>query len=186
MPKDLFVKSVAINLTLFKLGWLAVVFTAAAGMAEVGVATVALVAVVHLVRAKSVSNELSLLIIAGLIGLAWETLLVQTNMLGYPASDAGVAPYWIVAMWVLFATTLNVGMKWLRKNLFLAALAGAIGGPLSFIAGQKVGAVELGDYSVLVIGIGWAILLPTITLVAAAFDGYSDGQLVNAESRGQL
>ena len=37
-------KSIAINLTLFKIGWVAVVFSAAAGIAEVGVATVALVA----------------------------------------------------------------------------------------------------------------------------------------------
>ncbi|MDJ0758935.1 MAG: DUF2878 domain-containing protein [Woeseiaceae bacterium] len=177
-------KGVVINLSLFKFGWLAVVFSAAAGLAEVGAATVALIALVHLVRAHRISNELALLLVAGLIGLAWETLLVQAGFLSYPtsAADAAVAPYWIVAMWVLFATTLNVGMKWLRKNLAITALAGAICGPLSFVAGQKAGAVDLADNSILVIGLGWAILLPAVTLIARALDGYSDVRLAAARA----
>ena len=104
------------------------------------------------------------------------------GFLAYPTSETSgtLAPYWIVAMWVLFATTLNVGMKWLRKNLLLASVAGAIGGPLSFLAGQQAGAVTLGDNAILVIGLGWAVLLPAITVVARAFDGYSDTALVHA------
>lgn len=172
-------KTVAINLSLFKIGWLIVVFSAAAGLAEVGAATVALIALVHLVRARRIGSELALLFIAGCIGLIWESIVVQGGFLTYPTAgtNAGLAPYWIVAMWVLFATTLNVGMKWLRKNLFVAALAGAICGPLSFLAGQQAGAVTLGDNAILVIGLGWAVLLPAVTIIAAAFDGYNDAAL---------
>ena len=175
-------KSIAINLSLFKLGWLIVVFSAAAGLAEVGAATVALIALVHLVRAHRISSELALLLIAGSVGLVWESLIVNGGFLAYPTSETSgaLAPYWIVAMWVLFATTLNVGMKWLRKNFLLASVAGAIGGPLSFLAGQQAGAVTLGDNAILVIGLGWAVLLPAITVVARAFDGYSDTSLVQA------
>ena len=177
-------KSVAINLSLFKLGWLAVVFSAAAGLAEVGAASVALIALVHLVRANRISSELALLIIAGCIGMIWESIIVQGGILSYPTAetDGNLAPYWIVAMWVLFATTLNVGMKWLRKNLVIAALAGAICGPLSFLAGQQAGAVTLGDNAVLVIGLGWAVLLPAITMIARAFDGYNDVVLTPART----
>ena len=177
-------KGIFINLSLFKIGWLAVVFSAAAGLAEVGAATVALIALVHLIRANRISNELALLFIAGCLGLAWETILVQAGFLAYPTSEssAALAPYWIVAMWVLFATTLNVGMKWLRKNLLLTSVAGAICGPLSFVAGQKAGAVSLADNSILVIGLGWAVLLPAVTLIARAFDGYDDARLVTVRT----
>lgn len=172
-------KTVAINLSLFKIGWLIVVFSAAAGLAEVGAATVALIALIHLVRANRISSELALLFIAGCIGLVWESIIVQGGFLAYPTAETNgaLAPYWIVAMWVLFATTLNVGMKWLRKNLFVAALAGAICGPLSFLAGQKAGAVTLGDNAVFIIGLGWAVLLPAVTMIARAFDGYDDAVL---------
>jgi hypothetical protein len=37
----------------------------------------------------------------------------------------GVAPVWIVAMWALFATTLNVSMSWLKGRPWLAAAFGA-------------------------------------------------------------
>ena len=78
-------------------------------------------------------------------------------------------------MWVLFATTLNVGMRWLHKSNLVAIAAGAIGGPLSFLAGERAGAVSFADplFSLGVISIGWALLLPILVRVAARFDGHS-------------
>lgn len=166
-------KSVAINLSLFKIAWLAVVFAAAASLAEVGTAVVALAVIVHLLRAGRPARKLGLLFVAAVIGGLWETLLIQENILQYPGfGSADFAPYWIVAMWILFATTLNLGMRWLRKNYLVASLFGAIGGPLSFAAGEKAGAVAIADGGLLPIGIGWAILLPLMCFVAARLDGY--------------
>ncbi|MEM9402176.1 MAG: DUF2878 domain-containing protein [Pseudomonadota bacterium] len=167
-------KSIAINLTLFKIGWVAVVASAAAGMAEVGVATVALVVLVHLLRAERANRESLLLVVAACAGLAWESLLVSANVLAYPTTDVGVlAPYWIIAMWVLFATTLNVGMQWLQRNILIAGLAGAIGGPLSFLAGEKIGAVAIGDGGLWVIAAGWAVLMPTMSFAATRLNGFT-------------
>ena len=179
-------KGIVINLSLFKFGWMAVVLSAAAGLAEVGAATVGLIALVHLIRAHRISDELALLVVAGCIGLVWETLLVQAGVLTYPTSATSpeFAPYWIVAMWVLFATTLNVGMKWLKKNLAITAVAGAICGPLSFVAGQQVGAVNLGDNSILILGLGWAVLLPAVTLIARALDGYDEVRFATVRTGG--
>ena len=77
-------------------------------------------------------------------------------------------------MWVLFATTLNVGMRWLRKSVFVAAAAGAIGGPMAFIAGEAAGAVSFTEPTVtlLAIGAGWMILLPALVQLSRRFDGY--------------
>lgn len=173
-------KSIALNVTLFKLGWLSVVFSAAAGLEEIGVAAVALVILVHIVRANRRADELLLLLAAGLIGLTWETFLLNVGALSYTQPGAGnaVAPYWIVAMWVLFATTLNVSMSWLRKNLLIAAVAGAVGGPLSFLAGEKMGAVELHDAGVWLIALGWAALLPLVAAIAGRYNGYGDVSMV--------
>ncbi len=167
-------KSIAINLTLFKIGWVAVVFSAAAGIAEVGVATVALVVMVHLLRAEKATREMRLLMVAALAGLTWESLLVVASVLDYPTYNANLfAPYWIIAMWVLFATTLNVGMQWLQRNLLLAGVAGAVGGPLSFLAGEKAGAVVIGDGGLLFIAAGWAVLLPAMAFAATRLNGYT-------------
>ncbi len=167
--------TVFINLVLFKIAWAATVITAAASMPILGVVAVTGAAALRLAWAGDARAEGLLLLTAAAIGFGWESLLVTAGVLQYEAGmlAPGLAPYWIVAMWVLFATTLNVGMRWLRKSVFVAAIAGAIGGPLSFLAGSGAGAVELmwPIASLLVIGAGWAVLLPMLVWFAERFDG---------------
>ncbi len=163
-------KSTLINLTLFKAAWLACVLGAAAGVPMVGVGAVAVAAAVHLFLARDARSEGILLLLAAALGLSWESALVATGVVSYGVGYIlpGLAPYWIVAMWVLFATTLNSGMRWLRKSMPLAIVAGAIGGPMSFLAGQKAVAVVFSDttLALTLIGIGWAVLLPLMVRAA--------------------
>lgn len=163
-----------LNLTLFKTGWLAVVFAAAASLPGIGTAVIGLIVAIHLARSENPQHELRLLILAASIGFIWESLLVGAGVVQYTTHSllAGTAPYWIVAMWVLFATTLNVGMRWLRKSTIVATLFGAIGGPMAFLAGEKIGAVSFPEpaTALLLIGIGWAVFLPLLVRYAARND----------------
>ena len=163
-----------INLSLFKAGWLAAVFSAAASLPVIGTAVIAIAALVHIGRSKNRQHEIRLLMLAAAIGLAWESGLVSAGIVQYGTSTLvpGLAPYWIVAMWVLFATTLNVGMRWLQKSTVVAVLVGAIGGPMSFLAGEKAGAVTFSNTStaLFVIGLGWAVFLPLLVRFAARSD----------------
>ena len=163
--------SIIINLSFFKAAWLASVLTAAASMPILGTAAVAIAVAVRLRRAENFEGEIRLLALAALIGFVWESALVSAGLLEYTAVSIlpGSAPYWIVAMWVLFATTLNVGMRWLQKSTLIAAIAGAVGGPMSFLAGQKAGAVSFPDptLALLAISAGWAILLPIVVRIAS-------------------
>ena len=167
-------KAVVVNLSFFKIGWLASVFTAAASMPVLGTLVVGIAVLAHLWLADNSQRELRLLAFAAFLGLVWESLLVATGVVQYEASSIlpGIAPYWIVGMWVLFATTINVGMRWLRKSAAVAAIAGAIGGPLSFLAGEKMGAVSFPSTSLalFVIGLGWAVLLPLLVHFATRDD----------------
>ncbi len=168
-------KKLVVNLPLFKAGWLAAVFTAASSMPLAGTAVIGVAVLVHLALSKNANAEFRLLTIAALLGLTWESLLVTAGLVEYNAESIvpGMAPYWIVAMWVLFATTINVGMRWLKKNIYVAAIAGGVGGPMSFLAGSKAGAVTFPDptLSLIVIGVGWAVLLPVLVRVAMHNDG---------------
>ena len=159
-----------INISLFKAGWLAAVFSAAASVPFLGTLAIAAAVVTHLARSQNRGGEVRLLAMAAAIGFGWESLLVATGLVQYGAASIipGTAPYWIVAMWLLFATTLNVAMRWLRKSMVVTAIFGAIGGPLSFLAGQKAGAVSFPDpmLSLAVIGLGWAVFLPLLVRYA--------------------
>ncbi len=172
------------NLILFKTGWAACVLGAANGMAWLGAAVVGLVAAEHLRTARIPGRESALLAVAAVVGLAWESALVTLGLLEYRAGNfaPGFAPYWIVAMWVLFATTLNVGMKWVKRHWLVAAVAGGLCGPLAFFAGERAGAVEFTQNygSLLAIGVGWAILLPVMAYLAQRFDGHREAPVAQA------
>lgn len=163
-----------VNLAVFKVAWTAVVVSAAAGVPVVGAIAVAIAVGIRLWSCDNPEAEIRLLLVAATMGLAWESALVLAGLLEYSSGTwmPGLAPYWIVAMWILFATTLNSGMRWLRRSTAIAAVAGAIGGPLAFFAGASIGAVELASpvIALISIGIGWAVMLPFLVKLAIRLD----------------
>lgn len=158
------------NLVLFKLGWIACVGFAAAGQPLLATVSVAVVVTVHLLGVSLAVKEAVLLASAAVIGLAWESLLVGSGLLSYPGHTemAPLAPYWIVAMWVLFATTINHGLRWAKKHWAVAAIAGLLGGPMAFYSGAAMGAVEFSNTALALaaIGAGWAVLLPLLIWIS--------------------
>lgn len=174
-------KHIFFNIILFKIGWASVVFGAAYQLAWAGSLVVAAIAVIHLATAVLPVRELILITIAASLGFVWESLLVSQHILIYAdhAASSIIAPYWIVVMWVLFATTLNVSMRWLKRNLYMAISFGAFGSVLSFLAGKHIGAVSFPDTTValLIISLGWAIIVPVIVKIADRFDGHYPAHL---------
>jgi len=159
-----------LNLVLFKAGWVACVLFAANDLPAFSTLAVAVVVAIHLLRVAVPVKEALFLLSAGLIGLGWESLVLASGLLQYlPSSESGAwAPHWIVAMWVLFATTINHGFSWIKRNWMLSAVMGLVGGPLAFVAGAGMGAVTLTDTfaAVALIGLGWMVLLPLLVLIS--------------------
>ncbi len=172
------------NLALFKAGWIACLLLAALGRPTLAVIAVALVVGLHLVRHAAPAKEALLLASASAIGLVWESIVVSSGLIQYTgsASDAMIAPMWIVAMWALFATTINQGFRWMKRNWVLAAAMGLIGGPLAFIGGVGMGAAEFSNtpLALAVIGAGWMLLLPLLCLIA---DSIIDSPVLEPRAR---
>ena len=87
----------------------------------------------------------------------------------------GIAPYWMIALWALFATTFNVSLRALRDRPALAALLASVGAPASYFAGARLGALEFvaAGAALAAIGIGWALLAPLMLRAAKRLDGYA-------------
>ena len=165
------------NIILFQLGWFACVLTGAGMLPPfTGIAAVTLIVVIHLLRADDSTSELFLVILALLIGTLWESVLLLTGVFNYSTGQPidSLAPVWLIALWPLFATLLNVSMKWLKGKYWLAAICGFTGGPLAFYSGHKIGAVEFSNTTIalLVIAAGWALLMPLLIALASRFNGY--------------
>jgi len=147
-------------------GWLICVLSAAGGIGWLGVLYVALLLAAHLSWAENRSREAAFVAIVTLAGWAWESLVLKTGWVAYPNGMvlAGYAPYWMAGLWALFALQINPLFSWLRNHWALAALLGAVGGPLSFRAGAALGAIRFVDTwaAFAVIASGWAVIFPTL------------------------
>jgi hypothetical protein len=80
-----------------------------------------------------------------------------------------VAPAWIIVMWVNFALTLNVALRWLHGRYGLAAVLGFVGGPLAYLAGLKLNAAALAapaPTAYTLIGCTWAVAVPFLVRAA--------------------
>ena len=165
-----------LNFGAFQLAWFACVLAAAQGRALLATLAVAIVVCVHLWLAPRRVPEAMLVLVVTSIGLFWDSLVVSLGLVSYASGNFadGVAPVWIIAMWALFATSLNLSMGWLKGRPWLAALFGAMGGPLAYLAGERLGGVQMPD-PVMALGaqaIGWAAILPLLTLLATRLNGF--------------
>ncbi len=160
----------------FVLGWLACVGGAVCGSFWAGpTAAVALIGL-HLAVTRDPARELRRLAAVGAFGAALESAAISLGLYGY-AGGWGVwwlAPAWVVAVWVLLASTFESSLASLGGRPRLAALFGAVGGPLSFLIGVRMGAagfvapplVSLAALSAL-----WAAALPLALVVSLTAGG---------------
>lgn len=167
--------AMAANFVLFQVGWLACVLGGAWQMPWLGTLVAAVIIAWHLHVAARPRFEVQLILLAGALGAAWDSALVSAGLLSYPSGTliAGTAPHWIIAMWMLFATTLNLSLRWLQGRYWLSAVCGALAGPLAYYAGMRLGGVYMPDMqgALLALSLGWAVLLPLLTWLAPRFDG---------------
>jgi hypothetical protein len=160
----------AINVLLFQAAWFAAVLGAARGILWLGPLAMIPTLAVHLALQEDRQGEVRLLLAAGLLGFLFDTAFVAggvftplQHLLPRPFS-----PPWMVCLWLNFAATLNVSMAWLRGRYLLAALFGAIGGPLAYYSGARLGATEAlpTTTGMLLLAIGWGAMTPLLVLLA--------------------
>ena len=165
-----------LNAALYQAGWIACVAGAAHGHAPAGALAALAIIAWHVARAQRPARELALAATAAACGGVFETLLVQSGWVRFEGAPlmAGAAPYWMVALWALFATTLNVSLRALRARPLLGAVLGGVGAPLAYYAGQRLGALELlsAGAALTAIAVGWAMLAPSLLVLARRLDGY--------------
>lgn len=164
------------NFLAFQAGWFACVLGGANGLPWVGTGIALAIVAWHLTRAVRPGQELMLVLSAAAIGALFDSLLVTLGWLAYPSGTllAGTAPHWIVALWMLFAITLNLSLAWLKRRLFVAVLFGAVGGPLAYLGGAKLGALSFVSPTpaLIALAVGWALFTPVLVMLSLRFDGF--------------
>lgn len=150
-----------VNAGLFQLGWFACVLGAQRPwLLLVAVACL----LVHLLWLAPTRDELRLVLLTALLGWLLDSTLLSLGLFDF-GGGTGVAPLWLALLWALFATTLRHCLAWTARPGWRASLLGAIGGPLSYLAGAELAGVGLpwGLLPSLLVLVGvWAVVMPLL------------------------
>jgi hypothetical protein len=163
-----------INFVAYQAVWFAVVASAAHGRAALGMGAAALFAAAQLALSRRRLSDVRLMAAAVSLGVAIDGTLRLCGWLRYaspePALPPHGAPLWILCLWAAFALTLTRSLAWLMRRPWLAALLGALGGPLAYAsAARGFAAVELAPPVARALGglaLGWGAALAVLAYLA--------------------
>lgn len=178
----------------FQSVWLVCVIGAGQGLVGIGPAAAVFWLGLHLLlsmrtarhesgrsSANEIGIELKLFLVAALIGGVLDSVLITAGFLAFPThagldiASGSFSPPWMVALWGAFATTLRHSLDWMRRRYGSALCAGAIFGPLAYLAGERLGAVILAPAfeGLFAVAVAWGSAMPALLWLRERIDGGS-------------
>lgn len=156
-----------INAIGYQIASLLAMYAAGIDQAWLGIAACVVFIAVQLVFSQTRARDSRAMLCALLVGIALDGTWAATGLIAYASPmSAWLAPAWILVLWATFAMTFNHSLHWLRGRLWLAALLGAIGGPLAYWGAERVfSAISLSSPAWLGLGLlsmTWAMAIPLI------------------------
>ena len=105
---------------------------------------------------------------SGLYGATFDSIMVLTEVMVFPPHfNFGIpSPFWMVTLWLGFGALVEKSFNKLYGKWVICALLGVIGGPMAYLGGFEMGAVDLGvsRYSFIFwVGLEWLIAMPLLT-----------------------
>jgi hypothetical protein len=151
-----------VNAVLFQLGWFACVI----GGDIIALLWTVPYLILHFLYISTQGKEWQFVLFVAVLGSILDAAAIAAGM--FSVSSALPLPVWLICLWLLFGTLIPHGLSWLRGRSWLAALFGAIGGSMSYIAGVRLGAASTDNLMVssLIWATQWALLLPLLLAIA--------------------
>jgi hypothetical protein len=158
---------------LYQTGWFACVLGAAWGHGTAGAIAAAALMAGHLAASPDRRVDLRTMFATLAVGAVVEggQIAAGTYQTLGGSAPGGVPPLWLLALWAHFATTFRYSLRAVVARPWAAVLFGALGGPVAFLAGERLGAVTLTRPLVTAgaaLALGWALAMG---VVALAFGG---------------
>ncbi|MDX9787481.1 MAG: DUF2878 domain-containing protein [Desulfobacterales bacterium] len=155
----------------FQTIWVACVWGAGKGYGWLGPATLGAWLPAYLFLSKRRKEEALLAAVCGMIGFGVDTLhtLLGIFMPARFILPDPFCPLWLLALWINMAPLINSSLSWLHGRYFLALLFGALGGPLAYWSGMRLGAISFGQqqpFGLLVLACSWAAMFPLLLWVS--------------------
>lgn len=124
------------------------------------------VLLIHLVITESRMDDLKMMGFLLFTGFLVDGTLQQIGFFTFTTSGFPI-PFWLMVIWMGLAITPHHSLAWLKNRPLLSLLFGALGGPLAYWAGSRLGAASFNwelPYSLALLAIIWGLLLPAVML----------------------
>ena len=159
-----------INYAIYQIGWFACVLGGASHRPWTGFSVAVVLIGVHLALSVERSVEFRLVVLATAVGAVLEMMQIAAGTYRFTSGTVinALPPPWLLAMWAQFATTFRFSLRSVITRPVPAMLFGAAGGPIAFLAGERLGAVTLLPplaYGLLRLSVSWAIALIVFSAV---------------------
>jgi hypothetical protein len=126
----------AINVILYQLIW----FLCVLGGNKGAVAALPLL-LVHLVTSRTKGADLKMMGFMLFLGLIVDSTLHQVGFFTFTNTGFPI-PLWLMVIWLGLAITPHHSLAWLKYRPLLSAVFGALGGPVAYWAGARLGAAS--------------------------------------------
>lgn len=160
--------SKAANFLVFQITWWASVLGAASSILWLGPAVAAVALCLHIFLVPDRLAALKLIAFMGLLGYITDSALGLVGVFEFREHALDIlwlAPVWLLGLWLVFATTFRSSLEWLSDHSRLAAMLGGVAGPLSYYAGDRLGALRIGEpliQKLIILALVWSLLLPIL------------------------
>ena len=162
------------------LGWFACVLGAAHGKHWLGAAVVAALIILHLLTkaTRSARRILTIVFVSVLFGLCLDSLLILIGVY-VPVRwllPAPLATIWLMMLWANFGLIVDVPLRRLQDHLLVAAVFGAVFGPVAYLGGQRLGAIQIVEpatFNLAVLAGAWALGLAALMCMARRLPAFA-------------
>lgn len=131
------------NLLVYQFGWLFTALLVQAGHPRWALGVLMVLFAFHAVTLAS-RRELRMCAAVALLGYSIDSLFTYYQQIVF-VPKAELAPLWLLALWLLFASTFEHCLRFMFTRVWLAALLGAAFGPLTYyLAGRQFSLLYFG------------------------------------------
>ena len=155
-----------INAIGFQLGWLACIASVRYDQEISALIFSSVLVGLHFLYSPTPLRDLKLSLIVFVLGVLVDSSLQYFSVISFYGWALGpLSPFWLWMVWAMFALTLNYSLAFLQNRHWLVtSIAGLVFGPLSYIAGTKLGAASFNNTPIhmVILGIIWMLTLPAL------------------------
>lgn len=124
----------------------------------------------HFIIVQQRRRDLVVAAVVGGSGVILDSINYWMNVISFSSqTEPGFfIPFWLVTLWLVFSMTIPYSLYWLKNNMLVASLAGAVGGSASYYLGHLLGAITYVQstwLSASIYFVEWGIFFPLALMI---------------------